>query len=351
MVRRRLRVLVGACLIWAALTGTALADPAGPTPYESTIVGIEPDVAGIEVRIIGGDSFFELSVDAGHEVTVLGYSGEPYLRFDADRTVLENRNSPATYLNEDRYAATDLPPNADADAAPDWVVLDDDGSWAWHDHRAHWMAPVPPFGLKPGDQVLDERVELTVDGVPVTVSVVSKWMPGPSHLSAALGALVGIIVSGVVAVVRLGRRGLIRTSVDRLPGTVLAVCSAVALAIGLWQTWSLPSETAPPITDWALPLVALAASLWAAAAPRSSGGIIAGVVAGVELVVWAVLRRDVLRYPVLPTNAPFWLDRAVTAGAFAAGLILTLTLLRVLFERPPVAGNEATHTSAAGPSA
>lgn len=351
-----MRVLIGAGLIWGALTGaalpgTALADPAGPTPYESTIVGIEPDVAGIEARIIGGDSFFELSVEAGHEVTVLGYSGEPYLRFDADRTVLENRNSPATFLNEDRYAAAELPPNADAEAAPDWVVLDDDGSWAWHDHRAHWMAPDPPFGLEPGDQVLDERVELIVDGVPVTVSVVSRWVPGPSHLPAALGALVGIVMSGVVAVARLGRRGLNRTSVDRLPGSVLAVCSTVALAIGLWQTWSLPSETAPPITDWALPLVALAASLWASVAPRSSGGIIAGVVAGVELVVWAVLRRNVLRYPVLPTNAPFWLDRAVTAGAFAAGLILALTLLRVLFERPSVAGSDATQTSTAGPTA
>ena len=51
MRRRQVRVVIGAALFWAAFTGTAVADPAGPTPYESTIVGIEPDAAGIDVRI------------------------------------------------------------------------------------------------------------------------------------------------------------------------------------------------------------------------------------------------------------------------------------------------------------
>ena len=38
-----------------------------------------------------------------------GYDGEPYLRFRADGTVQENQNSPATYLNRNRYAGAEVP--------------------------------------------------------------------------------------------------------------------------------------------------------------------------------------------------------------------------------------------------
>ncbi|MEN9507416.1 MAG: hypothetical protein RI958_3342 [Actinomycetota bacterium] len=334
MLRRFVRSVVVTGMVWSASVGTAGADPAGPTPYESTIVAIEPRVIGIDLRIIGGDSFLELTVDGGHDVTVLGYSGEPYLRFDPDGTVSQNRNSPAVYLNEDRYAATALPDRADPAADPDWEVLDDDGSWAWHDHRTHWMAPVPPLGLEPGDQVLDEQVDLLVDGVPVTVSIISTWIPDQSNLPAILGALLGLAAAGAAAAVRFGRSSTGGRSAMHTPGMLLTAAAVGALVIGLWHTRSLPSETAPPITDWALPLVALVAALWSGAAPRSSGAAIAGVVAGAELVVWAVLRRDVLRFPVLPTNAPFWLDRAVTTSVGVMGLALAVVWLVTLFGHP-----------------
>lgn len=334
MVRFIARVVFVTGGLLAAFAGTASADPAGPTPYESTIVDIEPDVPGVDLRIVGGDSFLDLTVEPGHEVTVLGYSGEPYLQFDADGTVRENRNSPATYLNEDRYAATELPPNADADAEPDWRVLDDDGSWAWHDHRTHWMAPAPPLGLGPGDQVLDEKVDLIVDGVPVTVSVVSTWIPDHSNLPAILGGVTGALAVAAVTLARSGRTVSPRPRGRRLHGALLSAASAAALVVGLWHTWSLPNETAPPMTDWALPLVALIAALLSTVSPASSSGTIAGVAAGVELVVWLVLRRDVLRFPVLPTNAPFWLDRAVTTFAGVVGLSLAVVSLWMTFGPP-----------------
>ena len=101
----RQRVVVAICSAVAMLgpAGVAHADPAQPTDYATEIVGIEPATPSIDVGVIGGDSFVELTAERGTEVVVLGYWGEPYLRFNSDGTVEENRRSPTVAENESRY--------------------------------------------------------------------------------------------------------------------------------------------------------------------------------------------------------------------------------------------------------
>ncbi len=57
------------------------------------------------------------------------------------------------------------------------------------------------------------------------------------------------------------------------------------------------------------------------------------VLAGLQLVLWVFVRRDGLTKALLPTDAPFWLDRGVTAAAAvvgAAGIIAgVLGMLRL----------------------
>ena len=67
----------------------------------------------MRAHVVGGDAFLELTVDEGTEVVVPGYGGEPYVRFLADGTVERNTRSEATYLNEDRQGAVELPAGAD----------------------------------------------------------------------------------------------------------------------------------------------------------------------------------------------------------------------------------------------
>ena len=43
------------------------------------------------------------------------------------------------------------------------------------------------------------------------------------------------------------------------------------------------------------------------------------VLAGLQLVLWVFVRRDGLTKALLPTDAPFWLDRGVTAAAAVVG--------------------------------
>jgi hypothetical protein len=110
--------------------------------YESRIVAA-PALAGVAWRLYTGGEYLEVTNHGPQELLVLGYEGEPYLRIGPEG-VFENRNSPATYLNAERYADVALPPRADATTEPVWTRVADGATWAWHDHRVHWMSSVPP---------------------------------------------------------------------------------------------------------------------------------------------------------------------------------------------------------------
>ncbi len=312
---RRAQAAVGLAVLATVGIGAApaFADPPRPTDYRSEIVSVTPQIDGLEVSIVGGDSFVDL--DAGsHVVIVPGYQGEPYLRFDADGTVSENVLSPAHFLNTDRYSEAVVPPEADADAEPEWEVVATGGRYAWHDHRTHWMLEARPTGLGPGDQILDSIIPITVDGSPVEIAVISTWMAGPSHVPWIASGLVAAVL-GAGATALGGRR-------TRLPTGVSLAAAGAAFLVGTWQTWSLPAETGPPFIDWVLPLsagvVAAAAFVrrWSPFTVRSLT-----LVASVQLLVWSVVRLDVLTHAILPTSAPFWFDRATTAGVGSLAVV------------------------------
>jgi hypothetical protein len=325
-------------LALAAGAGTAHADPPAPTDFLSRVVSIDPPVAGLAADVVGGDSFFRLTLAASVtvEVVVLGYQEEPYLRFLPGGAVEENERSPTTYLSASKYAMSTPPPEADADAPPVWRRIASDGSWSWHDHRTHWMTTVPPPDASRGDQILASSIELRVDGAPVTITVTSTWMAAPSSAPPLIGAIAG----GVLGLLAMRRSGAHRVW---WPAIVIALAAVGASMVGLWQTWSLPDETGPPLAAWAIPvtvgIVALVAAI--AIARRWSRFTLLGVVlvAAVQLLVWSAQRRDVIDHAILPTNAPFWLDRAITAGA--AGLAAVMgafalaSVVRVLLAPPP----------------
>ena len=67
--------------------------------------------------------------------------------------------------NESRYGGSSSPP-AGVDGESQWVAVATDGSYAWHDHRAHWMSSEPPAGAR-GDEVLTGVIPLQVNGADV----------------------------------------------------------------------------------------------------------------------------------------------------------------------------------------
>ena len=326
---RRRAPIVAAIVVFVLLVGggTAHADPAGPTDYRSEILSIEPSTSTVSIDVIGGDSFVQLSIEQGTEVMVLGYFGEPYLWFLPDGEVRENRNSPTTYQNEERYG-TDAPEFATADADPDWETVGTSGTYAWHDHRAHWMQPIRPAGQEPGDRILEQVIPIEVDGSPVSVTVISTWEPEPSILPAIVGGVVGAIF---VALAGWWSR--------RNPAWIV-VLTPIALAAtlaGWWQYSSLPAETEPRLVWPLLPALALVACLVAIPLRTRSpfAAMAAGLVGSSELLVWAFVKRDGLTAAIVPTDAPQWFERFVLAAAFVAGVGGVAIALVHLFSASP----------------
>lgn len=187
----------------AALTLSAAALVAAPgalahggtasTLFLSQVTAITPAVPGVTVVVLGRDDQLELDNRSGKAVTVLGYEGEPYLRFDA-RGVAVNVYSPARYLNTDRYAKVALPPSADAKLAPQWDVLTLGKRWSWHDHRIHWMSTILPPAAKesPGKPqlVFAWSIPLTVGGSQAQVAGRLDYVPPKGGTDT--GLIVGI---------------------------------------------------------------------------------------------------------------------------------------------------------------
>jgi len=339
------RMVTGAIVgvgLAAAVATPAFADPAGPTDYQSEVRSVEPDTPTIDVGILGGDSFFEMRVEEGTDAIVLGYEGEDYLWFQSDGDVLENQNSRATYLNADRYGNDGVPDSARADAEPDWQRVATGGYWAWHDHRAHWMQTARPFGRSAGDQILEAVIPMVVDGETVEVTVISTWQPAPSPVPMVLGLVAGVVV-GLGAWLLRGRH---------LPPLFAAVPLVLAaLAVGLAQYLSLPAATDPRTVWFVLPLIAVVSTsigLVMAMRHLSFAADAALLLVGAELAIWGFVKRDGLSAAIIPTSAPFWLDRFVTAASLAGGVSLAAIALWWLFVSPvPVdaAGRQAVSDS------
>jgi hypothetical protein len=328
-------VLVGG-LAGIAAPGTAFADPAGPTEFRSEIVAVTPSTPSIELSIEGGDSFVHIRVEPGTDVVILGYDGEPATWIDAEGHVYENVRSFATYYNDDRYGRGEIPAIVDNDAPPEWERVGSGGAWSWHDHRAHWMGTEPPIGMEPGDSLDAQAIPLVVDGADVAVEVVSTLQAGPSPWSSIGGLLVGIAMAGIAVVVR-------RASIAALGLGVAAV------AVGGVQYLSLPPETGPSLLWWFAPAVAVvsaSAAWWWRRTALFRDGLT--VLAAAQLLLWAFDRRLTFVRPVLPTDAPFWLDRAVGAAVAGGAVVLLVAALGSLVElvrQPPASAASIASSS------
>jgi len=189
----------------------------GKLGYRSRILAVKPHVRGLELKILYGDDQVWLDNRSGKAIVVRGYRGEPYLRFGPDG-IYVNGNSPAVYLNQDRYAQTPVPRKARPDAKPDWQKLAGGEIWTWHDHRIHYMSATPPKQIKNAPRrphhVFDWKVPATANGKPFFITGSLDYRPPPKNgaefpveLTIALAAL---IVGGMIGLFAL-RRVLLRS--------------------------------------------------------------------------------------------------------------------------------------------
>jgi hypothetical protein len=316
------RVIASAVLASVVLVGpgavAASAHGAEESNYKSVITSVAPPTTAFTIRTIELGSRMELTVTRGHTVEVKGYQNEPYLRI-SDEGIYENFHSPAHWLNRDRYARVQLPPEADADLPPEWVRTGDGPSIRWHDHRTHLMTLEPPLEVKeaPGERHIIEppwKVPLVLDGQPTDVNGRLTWEPAP----AAFPWLVGTAALAIACLLAIRfRRGLhwwIAIGAAALAANVIAVRIA---------TNHIP----------VVPTVCVALAVLGLVAVRYEPRLV--VVAAAALTYGAFRRLGVLhhtfvRFPGGPST-----DRAFVTVALGLGLgTLAAALLEEAISRP-----------------
>jgi hypothetical protein len=255
-------------------------------------------------------------------VFVEGYDHGPWLHVSPDGIVEENQRSPATYQNASRYgseAPADVTPESERNDPPEYKQVATDGTFAWHDHRIHWMSPQPPPNAHEGDVIFpDWQVPMKVDGTSVVVHgrlVLEKSVSPIPWIALALLLAAAVVVAG-------------RGTSTFAATLALTLASVLALEIGLVAYRSVPSAAGPNNLEIALPAIATVAAVAALVLHRRSAGVIAALASVATLSGWAFMRVSVLFEPVLPTNSPFNLDRGATAAALGCSVAAAILAVR-----------------------
>ena len=184
------------------------------TGYVSTVSAVAPNVLGVNALVLGGDDRLRISNYSGKTVVVLGYEGEPYLRFDS-KGVWANTLSPAAHLNRFRRPRPLEPGAADASASPRWRRVAPGVTYEWHDHRIHWVAAEPPKGVQEhpdrNQRIFSWRVPGRADGKRFAINGFLGYAPDriprrDDGTSWSLLAVGGIAAAAALAAVGVGAR-------------------------------------------------------------------------------------------------------------------------------------------------
>ena len=307
----------------APMRATAHGGDNGPlaTNYRSEIS--DPGADGLTWSARGGDGLVELNNDTGQEVVVFGYQAEPYLWFVPGDGVYRNTSSPATYLNEDRYGDVDMPAGTSASAAPDWEQVTAGNTYAWHDHRAHWMSridpPVVAADRSSEHLVLDFEIPLQVGADDAAAAGDLRWLPDVAWWPpvVALTTIASVLVAAVALATRPTQdrwAPIARVATVIVLGVVAANLVRVVDDLGSYPT---SSERAVIIITALVTLgvvVALCTRSWKGH-PGGFGAL--AVAALMVMLLYGGEAGSELSAPQLDTSFPDWVRRWTIAASYA----------------------------------
>jgi hypothetical protein len=229
-----------------------------PRNYKTVLLHVSPHVPGVRFRVVDLGDKLQVTNETSHDVTVLGYDDEPYLRV-GPRGVFENVHSPATYLNKSLTLTQQPPKTANSSAPPEWRQVSSGDTARWHDHRAHFMGGEAPPDVQrdPSSRHVVGQWTVTMRTEGETIHAVGRlvYVPPPSPWP-YVG--VALVLAGLVF-------GLSRTRVWRATFAValsLLTASALGHVVGLWDattatTGAKLAESAYSLVGVVLGLVAL----------------------------------------------------------------------------------------------
>ena len=315
-------------------------DGTGATNFTARLRSVDPEVPGLDIRLVEHGGRMEITNTTGEEALVLGYQDEPYLRIGPDG-VFENTRSPATYLNRDVSMTADLPPEADdPEAEPVWERVGSGPTVRYHDHRLHWMADDDPEVVQAEPDrrhvVTPEQTVLVLRLGDTTVEATGEllWVPGPSPWPWLGLALVLAVGTAALAVTRrwavalaVATGVLVAVDLGHVAGTAAFPADGFGDAIGRTLGGSVVS-----MVGWLAGVAAVVLLLRG----RAEGLFAAGV-AGISIAINGGL-SDVadLSRSQLPFGGPEALARGAVAAAIGIGAGLVIAAFLGV-QRHPVA--------------
>jgi deferrochelatase/peroxidase EfeB/plastocyanin len=237
------RVSAVAALLFGALAFSVLSIGAAPasahtvggsgaTNFRTTLDSLSPAVPGLSLEVVENGTKLEIDNRSGADVVVDGYVGDQYLKVGPGGTFV-NTQSPATYLNNDRWGKTAVPAGVDPSSPPVWKKVSSEPVYRWHDHRIHWMSTAlpPAVQAKPGDPhaISGWTVTLHRDGQVLTAAGRLEWVPGPSK-ALWLG---GVFLAFVLAVLACRHQRLRKAQFGTGFVAVALVAADLAHSIGV----------------------------------------------------------------------------------------------------------------------
>lgn len=216
-MRRVIAWLVVAAAVLAPSAKAATPDTTNHN-YRSSITSVDPSIPGVSLQVLDYNDELVLTNHSHHTITVFGYNNEPYARILGDGTAEVNTTSPAYYLNRNFYGNVTVPPSANASFPPHWAVVDKTGQFQWHDHRIHWMSPLPPPQVKDKaktTKIFNWLVPIKVDNQPGAVNGNLFWVGRQNGFPTwALISLIAIVIAGIGGALVAQRRRLARGDVE-----------------------------------------------------------------------------------------------------------------------------------------
>jgi|GEM_PF-3057127 hypothetical protein len=121
-----------------------------PSETKTNILSVIPASDLFRAESIENGDRFKITRTSDADVTVLGVDDEPYILLN-DKGTFVNMKSATRLINKStdvNYSKTISKEDfektsADPNQVPDWDQVNSSQSYAWHDHRTHYMGTVP----------------------------------------------------------------------------------------------------------------------------------------------------------------------------------------------------------------
>lgn len=220
-------------VVAVAVPAVAWADGGGPGGdsrfYVTQLSSVQPAPAGLKVEVTRSGEWVRVTNTSNTPVTVLGYTDEPYLRLGPGGTE-ENRSSLSSYLN-DSLVISQVPPDWTVKPVR-WEKVSADPTYAWHDHRVHWMtSTLPPVVAQDPEHphlISTWKIRLLYGDVPVTATGTLSWSGRPSQFGSVGSRVVWTVGIGALLIV-VGRLVLAQRTRRRSPAADPSLPGSVAL--------------------------------------------------------------------------------------------------------------------------